>query len=188
MIFADTLQTYRERLNGDQSLKERSNAYREQRITALLKSWSDLNQMDVAQISKTDGLAWPRDSGKPRVRRLSTIPLEHSNWFWTSRSKLARALRQPCHPHQTEKIRLKQLQPPSQKQFVELINTIRNGDGGWAERCADLVECLAYSDAEKVKQRALLVGTVILKKVRSQFLAILPPAQRIGNSPRPYDS
>jgi hypothetical protein len=74
MIFADTLQTYRERLNGDQSLKERSNAYREQRITALLKSWSDLNQMDVAQISKTDGLAWPRDSGKPRVRRLSTIP------------------------------------------------------------------------------------------------------------------
>ena len=54
-------------------------------------------------------------------------------------------LRQSRRPHQTKKIRLKRLQLPSQKQFVELINTIRNGDGGWAERCADLVEFLAYS-------------------------------------------
>ncbi len=30
--------------------QKRSKAYREERITALLKSWSDLNQMDVAQI------------------------------------------------------------------------------------------------------------------------------------------
>src|SRR6202789_3765780 len=64
MTFADALQTYRERLNGDQSLKERSKAYREERITALLKSWPDLNQMDVAQISKADGLAWAARFGK----------------------------------------------------------------------------------------------------------------------------
>ena len=32
MTFGDALQTYRERLNGDQSLKERSKAYREERL------------------------------------------------------------------------------------------------------------------------------------------------------------
>jgi hypothetical protein len=45
------LQTYRERLKSDHSLKERSKAYREERITALLKSWTDLAQADVAPAS-----------------------------------------------------------------------------------------------------------------------------------------
>ena len=36
------------------------------------------------------------------------------------------------------------------------------------------------ADAAKVKPHALMVGTVILKKVKSQFWATLPPAQRIG--------
>ena len=65
MTFADALQTYRERLSGDQSLKERSKTYRQERIAALLKSWPDLNQMDVAQISKTDGLAWAARFWRP---------------------------------------------------------------------------------------------------------------------------
>ena len=43
MPFGDALQTYRERLNGDHSLKERSKTYREERIAALLKSWPDLS-------------------------------------------------------------------------------------------------------------------------------------------------
>ena len=64
MTFAEALQTYQERLSGDQSLKERSKAYRRERITALLKSWPDLNQLDVAQISKADGLAWAARFGK----------------------------------------------------------------------------------------------------------------------------
>jgi len=90
MTFAEALQTYRERLNGDQSLKQRSKAYREERITALLKSWPDLNQMDVAQIPKPMAWPGPRDSGKPPARRHSTIPSEHSSWFWTLRLKPVR--------------------------------------------------------------------------------------------------
>src|SRR6266536_371275 len=50
MTFGDALQTYRERLNGDHSLKERSKTYREERIAALLKSWPGLSEMDVARI------------------------------------------------------------------------------------------------------------------------------------------
>ena len=41
------------------------------------------------------------------------------------------------------------MQLPSQKHFIELVTTIRNGDGGWAERCADLVEFLAYGGCRK---------------------------------------
>ena len=57
MTFGDALQTYRERLKGDYSLKEQNKTYREERIAALLKSWTDLEQTDIAKISKTDCLA-----------------------------------------------------------------------------------------------------------------------------------
>ena len=48
-----------------------------------------------------------------------------------------------------KKIRLKLLQLPSQKQFIKLVETIRNGEGGMGDRCADLVEFLAYSGCRK---------------------------------------
>ncbi len=149
MTFADALQTYRERLSGDQSLKDRSKSYRQERIAALLKSWPDLNQMDVAQISKADGLAWAARFGK------TASPSAFNNTVGTFRAVLDIAVEagarydNPAIHIKRKKIRQKLLQLPSQKQFVELITTIRKGDGGWAERCADLVEFLAYSGCRK---------------------------------------
>jgi len=58
MIFGDALQTYRGRLTGDHSLKERSQTKREERIAALLKSCPELSETDVARIPKNDCLAW----------------------------------------------------------------------------------------------------------------------------------
>jgi integrase len=48
-----------------------------------------------------------------------------------------------------KKIRQKLLHLPSQENFPELVKALRDGDGGWAERCADLVEFLAYSGCRK---------------------------------------
>jgi hypothetical protein len=64
MTFANALQTYRERLKDDHSLKQRSKNYREERITALLKSWPDLKTVDVSQISKADCLSWAGEFGR----------------------------------------------------------------------------------------------------------------------------
>ena len=145
MTFADALQTYRERLKGDQSLKDRSKTYREERITALLKSWDDLNQTDVAQISKSDCLDWAARFGK------ASSPSAFNNTVGTLRLILDIAVEagarydNPAVHIKRKKIRQKLLQLPSQKQFIELVTAIRNSDGGWAERCADLVEFLAYS-------------------------------------------
>ena len=46
------------RIQGDPSLKPRTKAYYDERITALLKSWPELARMDVRLISKTDCLNW----------------------------------------------------------------------------------------------------------------------------------
>lgn len=149
MTFADALQTYRERLKGDHSLKDRSKSYREERITALLKSWTDLNQTDITKISKTDCLAWAAQFGK------AASPSAFNNTVGTLRLVFDIAVEagarydNPAIHIKRKKVRQKLLQLPSQKQFVELVTTIRNGEGGWAERCADLVEFLAYGGCRK---------------------------------------
>ncbi|MGA9779122.1 MAG: site-specific integrase [Verrucomicrobiia bacterium] len=149
MTFADALQTYRERLKGDHSLKERSKTYREERITALLKSWSELAQTDVAQISKSDCLSWAAQYGQ------AASPSAFNNTVGTLKLILDVAVEagarydNPAVHIKRKKIRLKPLQLPSQKQFIKLVVAIRSGEGGWAERCADLVEFLAYSGCRK---------------------------------------
>jgi len=58
MSFGDALSLYRERLKADPNLKPRSKEYREERISAILKSWPDLKDKDVRQISKHDCREW----------------------------------------------------------------------------------------------------------------------------------
>jgi len=64
MTFGAALETYRERLKDDYSLKERSKTFRGERIAALLKSWPDLEQNRCCSSSKADCLAWAVRFGK----------------------------------------------------------------------------------------------------------------------------
>lgn len=149
MTFGAALETYRERLKGDYSLKERSKTYREERIAALLKSWPDLEQTDVAHISKTDGLAWAARFGK------TSSPSAFNNTVGTLKLVLDIAIEagarydNPATHVKRKKIRQKLLQLPSHDKFPELVATIRKADGAWGRKCADLVEFLAYSGCRK---------------------------------------
>ena len=149
MTFGDALQTYRERLNGDHSLKERSKTYREERIAALLKSWPGLSETDVGRISKSDCLAWAARFGE------TAAPSNFNNTVGTVRMIFDISIEagarydNPARHIKRKRITQKLLQLPTQEQFVKLVETIRNSDGGWGERCADLVEFLAYSGCRK---------------------------------------
>lgn len=149
MNFGDALQTYRERLKGDHSLKERSKTYREERITALLKSWVDLEQIDAAKISKSDCLTWAARFGE------KASPSAFNNTIGTLKLVLDIAIEagarydNPAVLIKRKKVRQKQLHLPSQDQFVELVATIRKADGGWGRKCGDLVEFLAYGGFRK---------------------------------------
>ena len=149
MPFGQALETYRERLKGDQSLKDRSKTYREERIAALLKSWPELEQTDVAQISKADCLAWAGRFGQ------KASPSAFNNTAGTLKLVLDLAVEagarydNPAVHIKRKKVRQKLLHLPSQDQFGELVAAIRKADGGWGKRCADLVEFLAYSGCRK---------------------------------------
>lgn len=149
MTFGAALETYRERLKGDYALKDRSKTYRQERITALLKSWPDLEQTDVSHISKTDCLAWATRFGQ------KASPSAFNNTVGTLRLILDVALEagarydNPATHIKRKKIRQKLLHLPSQSQFSQLVKAVRDSDGGWGDRCGDLVEFLAYSGCRK---------------------------------------
>jgi integrase len=149
MVFSQALETYRERLTGDHSLKDRSKVYREERISALLRSWPELEATDVAQISKADCLSWAARFGQ------KASPSAFNNTVGTLKLVLDIAVEagarydNPVVHVKRKKIRQKLLHLPSQDQFLKLVETIRNADGGYGDRCADLVEFLAYSGCRK---------------------------------------
>ncbi len=149
MTFGDALATYRERLKGDYSLKERSKSFREERIAALLKSWPDLEQTDVAQISKSDCLEWAARFGQ------SASPSAFNNTVGTLKLALDIAVEtgarydNPATHIKRKRILQKVLQLPSQDEFSKLIATVRKADGAWGRKCADFIEFLAYSGCRK---------------------------------------
>jgi integrase len=149
MTFGAALETYRERLKGDYALKDRSKTYRQERIAALLKSWPDLEQTDVSQISKTDCLEWATRFGQ------KASPSAFNNTAGTLRLVLDIALEagarydNPATQIKRKKIRQKLMHLPSQEQFPQLVKAIRDSDGGWGGRCGNLVEFLAYSGCRK---------------------------------------
>jgi integrase len=149
MTFGAALETYQERLKGDYSLKDRSKTYREERIAALLKSWPDLKETDVAQISKADCLTWAARFGQ------KASPSAFNNTVGTLKLVLDIAVEagarydNPAIHIKRKKIRQKLLHLPSQDKFPELVTTIRKADGAWGKKCADLVEFLAFSGCRK---------------------------------------
>lgn len=142
MLFGDALAVYRARLHGDASLKPRTQAHREERIAAILKSWSGIERQDVRRISKHDCLVWAAgyktrainfNKTVQTLRLLLEIPVEAGIRYDN-----------PARFIKTMKVRLKPLQLPNRTQFRELVGRVRQVNKRFSHDAADLIEFLAY--------------------------------------------
>jgi len=149
MTFGDALAIYRQRLNGDGSLKPRSKEYREERIAALLKTWPGIETTDVRKISKHDCLTWAAGFGQ------KAAPSNFNNTAGTLRLVLGVAEEaggiydNPARFIKRVRVLPKRLQLPDHGQFVKLLDAIDKADGGWNHRCAALVRFLAFGGFRK---------------------------------------
>ncbi len=147
MIFMDALVIYRQRLHGDASLKPRTKAHREERISALLKTWSGLEKTDLRKITKQDCLAW--------AASYSTSAVNFNKTVQTLRAVLEIAVEagvrydNPARFIKTMKVRQKQLQLPSRAKFHELVQSVRKVNRRFSNDAADLIEFLAYGGYRK---------------------------------------
>ena len=147
MTFGDALAIYRQRLQGDASLKPRTKEHREERICALLKTWPSVQRVDVRKITKQDCLTWAAryKSGAENfnktvqtLRLILEIPIE-SGIRYDNPSRFIK----------TMKVRLKPLQLPSRLEFLEIVKSVREVNKRFSNDAANLVEFLAYGGFRK---------------------------------------
>jgi len=147
MTFADALAIYRQRLQGDASLKPRTKAHREERIRVILKTWPTLEKMDARRITKQDCLVW--------AAGYATSPVNFNKTVQTLRSILEIVTEagirydNPARFIKTMKVRLKPLQLPSRTQFQALVQSVRAVNKRFSNGAADLIEFLAYGGYRK---------------------------------------
>jgi integrase len=149
MTFVDALKIYRERLQGDPGLKPRTKAYYEERVRALLKSWTELERTDIRKISETDCRSWsakfaPTISATAYnhtisiLRHVIDIAVEVGAIYDNPAKKLKRVTERP-----------KALCLPSSDQFNQFVTAVETGGGGFSRHCADLVRFLAFGGFRK---------------------------------------
>jgi integrase len=158
MTFGDAVVIYRQQLQHSQHLKPSAKLYREKCISALLKSWPELEAMDVRKISATECREWAsRFAG-------AYSPSVFNNTVGTLRHIIKIAIQSgarygnPADEIKKVKVRQKVLALPEHNQFLALVTKVRTAGGRFSKDCGDLIEFLAYSGARK-SEAARIIGS-----------------------------
>jgi integrase len=147
--FSDAAETFKSRLAASKNLKPRSIEYRLERLQALLRSWPNLENMDIGKIRKHDCQEWAKKFGE------NASPTAFNNTVGTLRMVLDIGIEfgscydNPAKTIGKHRVRLKQLELPSQSQFVELVNFVESVHVGRTKSCANLIRFLAYGGFRK---------------------------------------
>jgi integrase len=151
--FRDLAKEYLERLDGMPNLKPRTKEYYKERLAAMRKNWSGLDDIDVRKLAESDCRQWASRYAK------QASPTNYNNTLIVLRAILEIAVEQgirysnPAEKLKRVRVNRKELTLPSQKQFRELIQEIRRVPFGPGLASADLVEFLAYTGL-RVKSEA----------------------------------
>ncbi len=89
------------------------------------------------------------DSARNTLPPYTIIRSAHCDIFWKLAYKQGRGMAIPARAIPKVKVRQKVLKLPEQKQFLEMVRSIRAAGSGFSKSCGDLTEFLAYSGCRK---------------------------------------
>ena len=142
MTFREALDVYRERLAANTEIKSKTKDYYEQRIDALLRTWSGLEKVNVRDISRQDCEQWAaKFEGSATafnntvlvLRSVLDICVEHGILYENVGLRINRRTVKP-----------KDLHLPDNEQFTRLVDEIEGAGGRFSRDCADLVRFLTF--------------------------------------------
>ena len=164
MTFGDALATFRKRLDGDVSLKQRSKEYREERIAALTKSWPSLEATDVRAITKNGCLDWAADYCKNRSATNYNNTVGSLKLVLDIAVEAGAIYDNPARFIKRARVRVEEPVLPSEENFEKILTNIKH------KCCADLVRFLAFGgfrlrEASKVTWADvdLLKGEIVVR-------------------------
>lgn len=145
----EAVEMYKHRKAGDASLKPRTRQYHQERIKALLSSWSGLSEREIRSITKSDCLNWAASFGKDSsasafnhtigvLRGILEIGVEVGASYDNPAKYIKRASERP-----------KVMNLPEPEQFRQFVKEMENGSSRDSQNCADLVRFLAYGGFRK---------------------------------------
>ena len=158
MTFGQAADVFRQRIQGDASLKPRTKEYYEQRIVALLRSWPGLAEMELRRITKADCLGWASRIGA------AVSPTAYNHTISILRGIIELGVEcgarydNPARFIKRVGERRKKLQLPDFDQFQTFLVEIETSGSGFSEPCAELVRFLAFGGFRKMEASFITWG------------------------------
>lgn len=144
MCFGQALAIFRQRVDGDPSLKPRTKAYYGERIAALLKSWPELDRLDLRKLSKTECLNWAAKFGVDSSSSAFNHTISVLKHVIEVGIEVGARYDNPARSIKRRSEKPKKLQLPDFSQFERFVTEIENSGSGFSKPCADLVRFLAF--------------------------------------------
>ncbi|HOX57218.1 MAG TPA: site-specific integrase [Candidatus Paceibacterota bacterium] len=167
MTVGGTLKIIRERIQGDAALKPNTKLYYENRIKAMLKSWPELEGMDIRKLSKHDCLKW----ASRFARGISPTAFNNTTAILKNVCEIAiefgARLDNPAKALERLTVKPKELELPSFAQFQKFVEAVGNGGGRrnrFSRPCATLVQFLAFGGFRKTEAENITWADVDLDK------------------------
>lgn len=149
MTVGDAIVIEKKRLEENVRIKPSTRHYWAQIIASLLKSWPELEGMDVRRVTPADCRGWAAKLAKkasPTRFNNTVAALRH---IFDAAVEAGIRYNNPAGTLKRLPIRQKQLTLPSTSQFLKFVEAIETA-GAWCSRdCADFVRFLAFSGCRK---------------------------------------
>ncbi len=151
MTFNQATETFKQRIQGDASLKPRTKEYYDQRILALFKSWPGLGELELRAVTKTDCLDWAARFGAKASPTVFNHTISILRGIIEVGVECGARYENPARFIKRVRERSKKLQLPDFDQFLEFVAEIVQSGSGFSEPCAELVRFLAFGGFRKLE-------------------------------------
>jgi len=148
--FSEAVEVFKRELEGDSRIKPQSKEYRLWCLRKIQKSWPELWDMHLDQITEQACKEWATKLQKEIAchyynNTIGTLKQVIQAGIKEHRENKGSTLENPAIGLRRTKVKQKHLQLPEPSQFRQLLENLRKGSGGWGPRIGDLIEFLAYS-------------------------------------------
>lgn len=144
MTFGDCVQIFKAQTEDSNHLKPSAKLYRAEAVTSILKSWPELEALDVRKISASDCNSWAAKFSNQYSGTRFNGAIGVLRAIFKIANESGALHRNPAEGIKRAKIRSKRLTLPNSLQFELFVKEIENANGRDSRKCAELVRFLAY--------------------------------------------
>ena len=149
--FSEAVELFKTELASDSTMKPRSKGYRIDCITKLQRTWPELWELRLSEITVQACKDWALKlnqeiSSQYYNNMIGTLRLVIACGNKAHKEQTKEKLENPAMELKRTRVKQKDLQLPEPAHFKMLVQNLRKKSGGWGPRVADLIEfCLLYT-------------------------------------------